>query len=481
LSHQTAASDYFRSLTSGNWGDTSSWQSSVDNSTWISSSLIPGSSEHLLLFRTDIILYLNQNTTIPGLTINNGGTFTASDGTARTLTITKSTSGSSTTLANNGTWATGTGGSTVVFTGAPSSGDATHAITGTIAFQNITVNKTGGSSNVGAGFAVGSSVSGTLQIGNGGFISTDPPASFYGENAILAFNQGSGANYEVNSGDKTWSTTIIPNNITVSSGTVILNDNRTATGSLIISSDAVLTINATKQLSVNTGFTNNGTLNLLSSASGTATILTPATSGGIPGTFSVQQYLSSARNWYVSSPVSNALAPSSGYTLYNYNEAGSSWGSTVPSFTKGVGYIALPGSIGSTLTFATQSGGKLNSGNVDVTLTRSGTSKTGFNLIGNPYPAHLGWTYAFTNANSTLIEPTIWYRTNSGTTNDSHLWSFVTYNVISSETVPSVANAGIIPPMQAFWVRALQAGTLTLDNKLTLSHQNVESIESSGS
>jgi len=95
-----------------------------------------------------------------------------------TLTITKSTSGSSTTLANNGTWATGTGGSTVVFTGAPSSGDATHAITGTIAFQNITVNKTGGSSNVGAGFAVGSSVSGTLQIGNGGFISTDPPASF---------------------------------------------------------------------------------------------------------------------------------------------------------------------------------------------------------------------------------------------------------------------------------------------------------------
>lgn len=230
----TSANDYFRSRVSGIWNDASTWESSPNTTNWVTAALVPGSSATAITILNGHNVTLDGNLTISSLTINSGGTFTASDATPRTLTIAKSASGSSTTLANSGTWANGTGGSTVVFSGAPSSGDAIHVITGTIAFQNITINKTGGSSNVGASFGANSSVSGTLEIGAGGFVSTVPPTGFYGSNAILKFNQGTGANYNVEASDYTWSTTVIPNYITISSGKVNLNSARTASGNLLI-------------------------------------------------------------------------------------------------------------------------------------------------------------------------------------------------------------------------------------------------------
>jgi len=200
-------------IASGNWSSISTWNGNE----------VPSSSKNVGIYHD---VTLNQYGEVKSLYIASGKTFTASDATPRILTIGKSVSGSSTTLSNSGTWANGTGGSTVVFTGAPGSGDAIHAISGTIAFQNITVNKTGGASNVGVSFGANSSVSGTMEIGSGGFVSTAPPANFYGSSAILKFNQGSGATYDVNSGDFTWSTSQVPNNITISSGTVNLNNTR---------------------------------------------------------------------------------------------------------------------------------------------------------------------------------------------------------------------------------------------------------------
>jgi hypothetical protein len=240
----SSSSDYFRSKQTGGWNTASNWESSDNGSSnWITGTLVPGSSAASITIQNGHNITLDANVTVSGLTINLGAIFTASDGTARVLTITKSASGSGTTLNNSGTWANGSGGSTVVFTGAPSSGDAIHAISGTVAFQNVTINKTGGSSNVGASFGANSSVSGTLEIGSGGFVSTAPPTSFYGSSAILKFNQGSGATYNVGSGDFSWSTTVIPNFITISSGTVSLNAARTASGNLLIDG-GILTLNA---------------------------------------------------------------------------------------------------------------------------------------------------------------------------------------------------------------------------------------------
>jgi hypothetical protein len=557
--------DYFRSKTTGNWNTAETWESSPNNTNWVTSTLVPNASATSITVLSGHNVTLDTDVTISGLIVNSGGTFTATDASARTLTIIKSTSGSATTIANSGIWANGSGVSTVVFTGAPGSGDAIHAISGTIGFQNITVNKTGGASNVGASFGANSSLTGTLEIGVGGFISTAPPTSFYGSNAILKFNQGSGATYDVNSTDNSWSTTVIPNYITISSGIVNLNADRTATGdllidggalvlnsnnpnltiqgnwvrtsgtftansgtvtlsggnntpinvagsanmnsliisktsgaivtlesslitnSLTISSGAQLSVIPGKQVTVNTSLTNNGTLTLQSSVSGTATIITPTSIGGT-GAVSIQHYLADARNWYMSSPISGASSlptvDTGSLTFFSYPEAdasqvtggngmaaGSYW-NTVSSgtFALGTGYIIRPSASASTVTF---SGTTLNSNDIPIGLTYSAANpKHGFNLIGNPYPCHLSWTYAFTNANSSLIESSIWVRTTTGTNNTNGTWSFATFNATSAEAVPTTANAGIIAPMQGFWIRAKQAGTLTLNTNLTKSHQS---------
>jgi len=248
----------------GNWSSVSSWCDGA----------VPSSLSASYIIAHNITL--DQAATIGSLTINSGKTFTASDGTARTLTITKSASGTTSTVSNNGTWDNGVGGSTVIFTGAPSSGDAIHSISGTTIFNNIIVNKTSGTSNVGASFGSGTSVSGTLEIGSGGYVATAPPASFYGSNAILKFNQGTGAIYDVNGSDNSWSTSVVPNYITISSGTVNLNANRTATGNLLIDGGALVLNNNTPNLTIQGNWTRTSG----SFTAGTGTITLSGTTDG---------------------------------------------------------------------------------------------------------------------------------------------------------------------------------------------------------
>jgi len=271
-----------------------------------------------------------------------------------------------------------------------------------------------------------------------------------------------------------WNTGAVPGTAAsvIIDGTATVNSNIEVAG-LTINDSKSLSVNAGQQLTVTGTLTNNGTINLLSGPSGTATL----TAGTVVdnGTANVSQYLSAARNWYVASPVTAAAAPS-GYTYYQRDEAQASW-DTQPftsgkTFIRGKGYIALPDATGSTLTFS----GKLNMADTIVALTYSGASSKGFNLIGNPYPSHLTWTKTFVDdaTNAALIEPSIYLRTNTGgseATNSNQLWSTPTYNASSGAVVNSGTN--IIPPMQAFWVRAKAAGNLTLDNaKLTRSHES---------
>jgi len=121
----------------------------------------------------------------------------------------------------------------------------------------------------------------------------------------------------------------------------------------------------------------------------------------------------------------------------------------------------LPSNLAASLQFS----GTLNKGDINIALSKVGN---GFNLIGNPYPSHLTWTEAYVNSKSAQIEPTIWIRTNSGSSNGSG-WSFSTHNALVGETVPSWADVDIAP-MQAFWVKAKATGTLVLNSDLTKSH-----------
>jgi len=436
-------------VSAGNWSSTSTWNSGS----------VPTSTKNVGIYHN---LTLDQNAEIKSLMINTGATFTASDASPRTLTITKSASGSTTTLANSGTWANGSGGSTVIFTGAPSSGDAIHAITGTIAFQNLTVNKTGGSSNVGASFGAGTSLTGTLEIGSGGFISTNPPTGFYGTGAILKFNQGALATYDVNSGDKTWSTTEVPQNITVTSGKVKVNENRTATGNLIISIDGTLELAAAKQLSINSTLTNNGTLTLKSADGvGTATIISLGTVDG-SGTTNVEQFVSSTatgvsgRNWYISSPLSAAtsstITTTTGNDLVYWN--GTAWTAAGTTMDLLKGYIAVSPNGNKTIQFT---GGNLNTGNQTAT-----NLPLGFNLVGNPYASYLNWS----QATKTAVSTSIWYRSKS-----SGSYVFQTYNV-AGDGVSVNGGTNIIPPMQSFWIKTTNAtNSLGFTNAMR-SHQD---------
>lgn len=226
-----------------------------------------------------------------------------------------------------------------------------------------------------------------------------------------------------------------------------------------------LTANAGKHLTIASGtLVVNGSILLHSDENGTATLVNMSeVNTSIKG--NVEQYLPAMRNWYVSSPVSNATVPV-GYSSYIYREPGDNIGYTAPAtaywknistgetFTPGLGYIVLPATVGLTVSFGTGTTGNLNDGNIVVPLTRtSGAVKAGYNLIGNPYPSYVNWD----NVEKANVENTIWYRSkNAGNT----AYIFDTYNgesQIGTGNNGDVIN-GNIPPMQGFWVCVKAAG-----------------------
>ncbi len=278
------------------------------------------------------------------------------------------------------------------------------------------------------------------------------------------------------------------NSLTIDNAAGVNLNGNIAAGTLTINASKILNVNAGKQLTVSTTMSNAGTLNLRTTTDGgtgslTATIITPSTITQTSGVSNVEQYLGTARNWYVSSPVVSTASTTTDMSKYfEYVEAGTNdptgqptnstafWKGYTPetlTMTAGQGYIALPSTTGVSLSFS----GKLNTDVVSVPISSAGTR---FNLIGNPYPCHIAWTPAYATSKSAQIESSIYIRTNSGGSNSGG-WSFATYNASTQLAVPthSLLAGGIIPPMQAFWVKAVAsaASPLVLTSDLTRSHQ----------
>lgn len=256
-----------------------------------------------------------------------------------------------------------------------------------------------------------------------------------------------------------------------SSSEVVINGDATinstvTVGSLTVNSGKSITINPTKQLTVSSTLVNNGTINLNSDATGTATILTPTSITG-SGTANVQQYLTTGRNWYVSSPVSgatsNVFSASVGHPLYWYDEAhGTSapWASitnTSTGLTVMKGYVANMAAAG-VVTFS----GALNTGSQSITIYRTGgQTKEGFNLLGNPYASYLDWD----QISKTDLLTSIWYRTKTS----GGAYTFDTYNSLGQQATGNGTKlvSNLIPPMQAFWVRVdvgKSQATISVDN-----------------
>lgn len=238
--------------------------------------------------------------------------------------------------------------------------------------------------------------------------------------------------------------------------------------------NSTLTINAGAKLT-NPEFANLTVYNVTINsdlANGTGTFvdngITNTTPGGVAN---VQQYLTGGRNWYVSSPVTTAAASSisTASLIQGYDEPSSMWVPEGLTLNVLKGYAASISATG-TITFT---GAALNTGAKNPLLTRTGVAKTGYNLVGNPYPSYLNWSLV--HSNSTNLESTMWYRTkNSGNT----AYVFDTYNATGNI---GTSNNGTlitsqIPPMQAFWVRVASGvqGTIALDNTMR-SHDGTNS------
>lgn len=281
------------------------------------------------------------------------------------------------------------------------------------------------------------------------------------------------ATWQFSMDNSTWAGAILAP--TLSAASVAIQNGHTVSIVTNINSPA-LTIKSGGKLTLGSGYTfSSESISVESDATGTGTVVDGNTKGRIfvSGTTSVQQYLSAARNWYISSPVSAAIVPVSGYTFYMRDEPHSLWPTMNANdpLNAGTGYIATPTSGTPTINFT---GGTLNNSNVSVNVSRTqGITYEGFNLIGNPYPSHITMTYNALNDADLLNS--IWYRTASyDNQNSKYVYAFNTYliNQDGSSVSSPDETTGIIPPMQAFWVQLKSVGTgsLTFTNAMR-SHQ----------
>ena len=306
----------------------------------------------------------------------------------------------------------------------------------------------------------------------GGTFSTGAPVFGTSVNLTYTGSAAKTTGYELPSNPS------VLNNLTINNTAGVTLAGYATASNLTINSLGILNVNAGKQLTVNTTYSNSGTINLLSdNSNGVATILTPSTIA-VTGTTNVQQYLTAGRNWYISSPVSNATSNvfnASANVLYSYDETNAAWPQITDNITGlGVmtGYVTNVSSNG-----AVSFTGTLNNGSQQIGLTRhTGVTKEGFNLIGNPYPSYLNFESAIASASTSNVSQTMWLRSRNG---DNTAYIFDTYNALSHIGTSNNNNSlvqvtGNIPPMQAFWVRVADGqstGTLAVDNSMR-SHQD---------
>jgi hypothetical protein len=182
-------------------------------------------------------------------------------------------------------------------------------------------------------------------------------------------------------------------------------------------SKIILAPTAKLTMGANTITAPNGVV-LQSDATGTATI----TGDVAVSNATVQQYITSGRNWYMSAPLTaaNATVLNRGTSVVEYNEATGLW-PTASTLTPGKGYIQVASSTEGS-TGVVEFTGTTNSGNIPVILTYNSGTGNGFNLVGNPFPSYLNWQAVVAdNALANMPTGTMWYRTISY--NDKSAWT----------------------------------------------------------
>lgn len=83
----SSPSDYFRSIATGTWNATTTWESSADNSTWIPATITPTSAANTISIRNGHVVSVTASVAVDQVVVENGGTLVNNVVTANSLTI----------------------------------------------------------------------------------------------------------------------------------------------------------------------------------------------------------------------------------------------------------------------------------------------------------------------------------------------------------------------------------------------------------
>ncbi len=146
----SSASDYFRSVASGNWNTTSTWESSADNSTWIPSTIVPTAAANTISIRSGHTVVITTNVTADQVEINSGGVLE-----------------NASTTGNRFTLADGVGDDLII------QGGGVYHITSGLGYANYQTINSGATVNIQSGGIIRLGTGGTLGGGgNNGFLIT---------------------------------------------------------------------------------------------------------------------------------------------------------------------------------------------------------------------------------------------------------------------------------------------------------------------
>jgi hypothetical protein len=180
--------------------------------------------------------------------------------------------------------------------------------------------------------------------------------------------------------------------------------------------------------------------------------------------------------WLYPAPLSSAPFPN----VYLYNESlvavgndpacnnentdkfETAWvaANSASAFTAGKGFCINIS--GNTLTDIT---GTLNNGNINVPVTKTNpaAANSGYNLVGNPYPSPIDWDLLH-SANAGLLAPQVMRRVATDTY--AGTWAYYVAGVSGSGTNGADNK---IATMQGFFVRALASGNMQFSNSVRLT------------
>lgn len=253
-------------------------------------------------------------------------------------------------------------------------------------------------------------------------------------------------------------------NAVIASGIVTIDANPAFTKNLTVNSDAGVTVNSGKALSML------GNLVLESSANSTrtGTFLNNSTALLVTtsGTVTAKRWFEGGKSHMLSIPVSaatinNFYVPGNTGYFYKYNEVSNAWDNLWETSTQlniGVGYL-VDYTTSQTISVTSPLN---NDASYSPTVTR--TAANGWNLVGNPYPTSLDWSVA-----------SGWTKTNLD--NAIYIWNGTQY---ASYVGTTGTNGGskYIAPFQGFFVHASAASPAISIKKAARTHQAVNFLKS---